>query len=333
MNAAVLLDGLVKEYRHGVRALDGVSLDVARGDAFGLLGPNGAGKTTTIRILVGLLQPTEGRASVLGHDVTTDGDAVRSAVGYAAQGAGLDFDLTVTENLRLRGRLHGLSRADVARRIDELLTDFGLVELADRRAGFLSGGQRRRVDVALALIHSPSVLLLDEPTTGLDPQSRRALWDHVDSLTSDGATLILTTQHMEEADRLCRRVAIIDHGRIIADGSPSALKSAVGEDVLTLTLTSADQPALEQAAQIVGDTCRASATVVGNRLSVRLDDPVRTVAVVLSRLHAAQLTVESMSMAPPSLEDVYLHYTGTAVRPDAAARRGLSAVDVLTLGN
>jgi daunorubicin resistance ABC transporter ATP-binding subunit len=331
MTPAVVMEDVVKEYAGGVRALDGVNLEIAPGEAFGLLGPNGAGKTTTIRILVGLLRATSGSAWVSGHDVVAEGDRVRSLVGYAAQGAGLDLDLTVAENLRLRARLYGLSRRDARQRSEELCEAFGLSDLADRRAGFLSGGQRRRVDLALALVHEPPVLLLDEPTTGLDPQSRRALWEHVESLARSGTTLVLTTQYLEEADRLCNRVVIIDRGRLVAEGTTSALKAAVGEDVLSLVVSGAEERVLGKVGELVGEVTGSTPTIVGSRFTVPVKDPVRSVAAVLGRMAAEQIELESVSLSPPSLEDVYLHYTGTEVRREATARTGLSAVDVIAL--
>src|SRR3954469_13788297 len=223
------VEGLVRVFKKGPRAVDGIDLEVAPGEIYGFLGPNGAGKSTTVLMLTTLLPPTEGRARVAGHDVVREGAAVRRTIGAALQEAALDPFLTGREHMRLQGGLHGLDRTQRERRGNELLERVGLREAADRKVGGYSGGMKRRLDLGLALVHRPRILFLDEPTTGLDLQSRTALWDEVSRLSKeDGVTVFLTTQYLEEADVLADRVGIIDHGRIVAEGTPAALKAEIG---------------------------------------------------------------------------------------------------------
>src|SRR3954451_11426925 len=224
------VEGLVRVFKKGPRAVDGIDLEVAPGEIYGFLGPNGAGKSTTVLMLTTLLPPTEGRARVAGYDVQAEGPAVRRSIGAALQDAALDPFLTGREHMRLQSGLHGLGKEERERRGTELLERVGLMEAADRKVGGYSGGMKRRLDLGLALVHNPRILFLDEPTTGLDPQSRTALWDEVDRLARiDGVTVFLTTQYLEEADRLADRVGIIDHGKIVAEGTPAALKDEIAE--------------------------------------------------------------------------------------------------------
>src|SRR5215204_1556759 len=237
---AVEVHGLVREYKGGIRAVDGLDLAVAAGEIYGFLGPNGAGKTTSVRILTTLLRPTEGTARVAGHDVVSDADAVRRQIGVALQEAAIDPLMTGRELLVMQGALHGLRSGDARRRAKELLERVGLTQAADRRVGGYSGGMRRRLDLALALVHRPRVLFLDEPTTGLDPTSRGALWREVRALNDDGTTVFLTTQYLEEAEQLADRVGIIAKGRLVAEGTPDALKARVGEPLLHVELAEAE---------------------------------------------------------------------------------------------
>jgi ABC-2 type transport system ATP-binding protein len=236
VNQLIEVENLVKVYPDGTRAVDDVTFEVEAGEIFGFLGPNGAGKTTTIRVLVTLLPKTSGQARVAGFEVDRRPEEVRKVIGYAGQFIGIDVDLTGRENLVLQARLHGMSTRDAERRAGELLQLFALTDAADKRAGAFSGGMRRRLDLAQALVHQPPLVFLDEPTTGLDPQTRNALWNHLNELNAEGTTIFLTTQYMEEADRLCRRLSIIDHGKIVVSGSPTELKSSVGGEVVTLSL-------------------------------------------------------------------------------------------------
>src|SRR6185503_1176765 len=231
----ITVDGLVREFKGGIRAVDGIELQVQPGEIYGFLGPNGAGKSTTVHMLTTLLPPTAGSATVAGFDVATQGPDVRRRIGAALQEAALDNFLTGREHFELQGGLHGLSKAQRGSRATELLERVGLTDAADRKVGGYSGGMKRRLDLALALVHRPSILFLDEPTTGLDPQSRSALWDEVRRLaTDDGVTVFLTTQYLEEADVLANRVGIIDHGRIVAEGTPEALKGEHGRSTVEL---------------------------------------------------------------------------------------------------
>src|ERR671925_296479 len=227
------VEGLVREFKKGPRAVDGIDLTVAPGEIYGFLGPNGAGKSTTVHMLTTLLPPTAGSARVAGHDVVKEGAAVRDVIGAALQEAALDPNLTARDHMRLQGALHGMSKAERTRRGDALIDRVGLSDAADRKVGGYSGGMKRRLDLALALLHGPRVLFLDEPTTGLDIQSRAALWDEVSRLArTEGVTVFLTTQYLEEADALADRVGIIDRGRLVAEGTPAALKAEIGRPTL-----------------------------------------------------------------------------------------------------
>jgi ABC-2 type transport system ATP-binding protein len=235
LQPAIVVEDLTKTYADGTEAVRGISLRVRAGESYGILGPNGAGKSTTIGMLGTLVRPTAGRVHVAGHDVVTDAAAVRANIGFAMQTAGVDEFATPTELLVLQGRLHGVSKSEALRRAGLLLELMDLDRVADRRIAALSGGTKRRVDLASALVHLPAVLFLDEPTEGLDPRTRAAVWDTLDQLRERlGVTVVLTTHYMEEAERLCQRVAIIDDGRIVADDTPAALKAAVGADAATL---------------------------------------------------------------------------------------------------
>jgi ABC-2 type transport system ATP-binding protein len=306
---AVETRDLVREYKGGLRAVDGVSLTVAAGGVFGFLGPNGAGKSTTVRMLTTLLRPTSGTARVAGFDVMSDPGAVRRRIGVALQDAAIDPYMTGRELLRLQGVLHGLSRRDCRARADELLGRVGLEDAADRRVGTYSGGMRRRLDLALSLVHEPVVLFLDEPTTGLDPTSRVALWEEVRRLNSEsGTTIFLTTQYLEEADQLADRVAIIDGGRIVADGSPQSLKADIGEPLLTVTAGEGTDP--DDIARVLS---RFGAIIPGsadNGAGVRLPGGSSAMADAVRALDDAGVRFATIDLAEPSLDDVFLKCTG-----------------------
>ena len=320
----VLVDGLVKEYPGGIVAVAGIDFAVARGEFFGFLGPNGAGKSTTMKVLSTLLKKTSGRVVVDGHDVDRDATAVRKTIGFAMQEVGLDDLAAGRDFLVLQGVLYGLKRADARRRADELLALVELVELtavAGRKVGTYSGGMRRRIDLVGALMHSPPLLFLDEPTSGLDPQSRMAIWDHLEDLNAQGVTIFLTTQMMEEAERLCQRLAIIDRGRIVAEGSPRALKSEVGGDVVRVDLDGVDgDPAnAEKAATIARQrTYVESVTASDGSLSIQVEDGSAAAPDLLRVFNENNLPVTNLAIASPTLDEVFLKHTGRTIRAEDA---------------
>jgi ABC-2 type transport system ATP-binding protein len=315
---AIVVDALEKTYPRGVRALDGIRFSVREGEVFGLLGPNGAGKSTTVRILVTLTKPDGGRATVAGHDVVADAGAVRRAIGYVPQASGVDREATGRENLQLQGRLQGLRGAELDRRVDELLELFGLGEKAEALVRTYSGGQKRRLDVATGLVHRPQVLFLDEPTTGLDPEARTAMWEELARLAErERLTILLTTHYLEEADRLAERVAIVSRGRIVVEGRPDALKRELRGDAVTLELANGR-------ADGAADTVRALANVHdvivdGERLHARVEHGAQAVPGILGALDSAGVTVAAVTVSRPSLDDVYLHHTGRDFRSDDQA--------------
>jgi ABC-2 type transport system ATP-binding protein len=311
-HSAIEVHGLSKRFGEVV-ALDGLDLEVPAGTVFGLLGPNGAGKTTLVRVLATLVEPTSGHASVLGHDVVSEPLAVRRRIGLAGQFAAVDAELTGRENLEMIGRLCRLPASDAKSRAEDLLERFGLVDAADRRAGTYSGGMRRRLDLAAGLIGRPPVVLLDEPTTGLDPGSRQELWRIVEELRRDGTTVLLTTQYLDEADRLAQEIAVVDHGRIAAQGTPAHLKSAIGGNVLSVRLAHPSDVAdasVALAELAAGDDARVDAADGEIRLPVA--SPALSVEAI-RRLDARRLEIASVEVQQPSLDDVFLALTGRAV--------------------
>jgi ABC-2 type transport system ATP-binding protein len=305
------VNGLVREFKKGPRAVDGIDLRVEPGEIYGFLGPNGAGKSTTVHMLTTLLPPTAGSATVAGYDIVTDGAAVRDAIGVALQEAALDLLLTGREHMKLQGGLHGLSSEEIVTRGDALLERVGLAEAADRRVGGYSGGMKRRLDLALALIHSPRILFLDEPTTGLDVQSRAALWDEVSGLARrDGVTVFLTTQYLEEADALADRVGIIDRGKLVAEGAPGALKAQIGRPTLeAVPIDTAQKEQLEAVLAGFGDPLPVS----NGSAAVRLTDGTEELADVVRRLDGEGIKVADLQLHAPSLDDVFLAKTGRSL--------------------
>ena len=309
MSTAIMGESLVKHFKE-VRALNGVSFDVPTGTVLGLLGPNGAGKTTAVRILTTILKPDSGRAVVAGHDVATDPESVRRNIGLAGQYAAVDENLTGQENLTLVGRLNHLAKSVATDRARVLLEQFSLSDAANRPARTYSGGMRRRLDLAAALVTRPPVLLLDEPTTGLDPASRQGLWEVIESLVADGTSVLLTTQYLEEADRLANRIVVIDKGLVAAEGTPAELKATLGETTVSLRMRSIDDAnsAIDQLADVGAMAGVADPMLV----SVPLRGGAKTVRDVLNRLEAAGLNVGRLDLQEPTLDDVFLNLTGAS---------------------
>src|SRR4051794_31680088 len=316
---SIVVDKLVREFKKGPRAVDGIDLHVAPGEIYGFLGPNGAGKSTTVLMLTTLLPPTAGTALVGGFDVVREGPKVRSVIGAALQEAALDPLLTGREHLRLQATLQNLPRADRRRRADELLDRVGLVEAGDRKVKGYSGGMKRRLDLAMALVHSPRILFLDEPTTGLDIQSRVALWDEVARLArDDGVTVFLTTQYLEEADSLANRVGIIDHGVIVAEGTPAELKAEVGRP--TVEVVPVDPSEADQVAAVLqrfGEGCGSTKGV-----AARLGSGETDLAEVVRALDQENLEIQTLALHQPTLDDVFLAKTGRSLEGDGGEGRG-----------
>ena len=308
-NSPIVASQLVRHFGSGdnpVRAVDGVDLEVHEGEIFGFLGPNGAGKSTTVRMLTTLLRPTSGTARVAGYDVVREADKVRRSIGVALQDAAIDPLMTGNELLELQAVLYGLAPNSVKTRAGELLERVGLTAAADRRVGTYSGGMRRRLDLALSLIHQPTVLFLDEPTTGLDPMSRMTLWEEVRRLNKEGTTVLLTTQYLEEADQLADRVAIIDGGKIVRQGSPRELKAQVGAPTL---LISVQQSQTETATRVLAEFGELRPTAEGS-LGVGLSAGAGAVTDVVRRLDEAGIRVSHLELNEPSLDDVFAEATG-----------------------
>ncbi len=304
------VESLVRVFKGDVRAVDGIDLRVAPGEIYGFLGPNGAGKSTTVLVLTTLLPPTSGTARVAGLDVVRQGADVRRAIGASLQESALDPFLTGREHMRLQSALHGLAKSDREARGSELLARVGLTEAADRKVNGYSGGMKRRLDLALALLHRPRLLFLDEPTTGLDPQSRAALWDEVRRLAGEGVTVFLTTQYLEEADVLADRVGIIDHGKIVAEGTPTALKAEIGRQ--TVEAIPQDPGERERLAGVLhrfGDETTASAGGVAAQLA----DGAGDLAEIVRVLDSEGIKVADLRVHAPTLDDVFLAKTGRSL--------------------
>jgi len=312
---AIETQQLVREFKKGPRAVDGIDLRVEPGEVYGFLGPNGAGKSTTVHMLTTLLPPTAGRACVAGHNVVDDGPAVRATIGAALQEAALDPFLTGREHMKLQTALHGMRGTDARERSEVLLERVGLSRAADRRVRGYSGGMKRRLDLALALVHRPRILFLDEPTTGLDPQSRTALWEEVQRLASDrGVTVFLTTQYLEEADVLADRVGIIDRGKIVAEGTPEALKGEIGRpSVEAIPQDPAELPRMKEVLSRFGESVTGSP----KGASVRLSGGDAQLAEVVRALDAEQIVIQELQLHAPTLDDVFLAKTGRSLEGEA----------------
>jgi len=303
---AIVVEGLERAFDE-VLAVQGIDLEVDEGEIYGFLGPNGAGKTTTVRMLTTLLLPSAGRATVAGHDVIKEARAVRGSIGVALQEAALDPLMTGRELIRLQATLQGIPSVEGKRRADELLERVDLADAADRRVGTYSGGMQRRLDLAAALVHEPQVLFLDEPTTGLDPVSRKTIWEEVRGLNDDGTTVFLTTQYLEEADQLADNVGIIDSGKIVAEGTPEALKSEVGHPHVELQLA---EGSIAQAEEICAQIGRLLPPKDGKKVLVEVENGAADIPRVVRALDEAGIAVESLELVRPTLDDVFVEKTG-----------------------
>ncbi|NLU80061.1 ATP-binding cassette domain-containing protein [Micromonospora sp. HNM0581] len=327
---AIEAEGLTRSFGE-TRALAGLDLKVPAGAVYGLLGPNGAGKTTAVRVLATLLRPDGGQARVFGHDVVAAADAVRARVSLTGQYASVDEDLTGVENLVLLGRLLGLTKSAARQRAEQLLAAFGLTEAAGRQVKKYSGGMRRRVDIAASILNTPDLLFLDEPTTGLDPRSRNQVWEIVRAVVAHGTTVLLTTQYLDEADKLASRIAVVDHGRVIAEGSPGELKSSVGSGTVHLRLRDADQrPEAERLLQAtLGGPVQVEADAVAITARVGGDgselDASAQAARALGELSRAGIMVDDFSLGQPSLDEVFLALTDRPAVPVTDERDELEA--------
>jgi ABC-2 type transport system ATP-binding protein len=317
---AVEAHDLVKVFPRGnVRALDGVSLQIETGTVLGLLGPNGAGKTTAVRVLSTILEPDSGSATILGHDVVKEPDVIRRLIGLAGQYATVDENLTGRENLRMIGRLSHLSRKVAAQRATQLLDAFRLEDAANRPLKTYSGGMRRRLDLAAALVASPPVLFLDEPTTGLDPSGRQDLWGVIEDLTAEGTTVLLTTQYLEEADRLARDIVVVDHGSVIAQGTPAELKAGLGTSVVAVTLTTVEE--VHRAVPLLTPLTDREPVVDGSIIELTVENGPAVGAEVLRSLDAARIPVGGLALREPSLDDVFLSLTGHKTEAETEEER------------
>jgi len=308
---AIEIEGLVKEF-DGIRAVDGISLEIEYGEIFALLGPNGAGKTTTVSILATLLKPTKGKARVNGYDVVTQASKVRQSIGIVFQDPSLDDRLTARENLDIHGRLYHMKREERKKRIKEVLEMVELLDRADSIVKTFSGGMRRRLEIARGLMHKPRILFLDEPTIGLDPQTRRHIWDYIKKLKNEGVTILLTTHYMEEADQLADRIAIMDGGKIVALGSPAQLKDSVGGDIVKIKCN--DTKAMMEILSSNG----FDAVEIGEEIIIKTKMAEKIIPKIFSL--AGKIEIESIMYKEPSLEDVFIHYTGKAYREEGSTQ-------------
>jgi ABC-2 type transport system ATP-binding protein len=318
----MVVKDLVKKYGEGPPAVQGISFDVRAGEFFGFLGPNGAGKSTTIKILTTLMPKSSGSVSVGGFDVDKEAHRIRKLIGVQSQETALDLDLTGQENLMLQGHLQRMGGQVLEKRVNELLGLVGLEDAAGKRVAFYSGGMKKRLDLATSLIHSPKILFLDEPTTGLDPQSRSAIWSYLKRLNKeDGITIFLTTQYLEEADKLCDRLSIVDHGQIVAQGTPEEMKREIAADAVSLTIADgldlASDNALSEARQILRRIVGVTDVIYsGNGLTVYGKNGAFLVPEIVRALDNAQLKIATISVSTPTLDDVFLKHTGRSIRSE-----------------
>lgn len=322
---SIITDALTKEF-DGLKAVDGINLEIKEGELFGLLGPNGAGKTTTLKMLSTLIKPTSGRASVAGFDVSSQKDHVRESIGMVFQDISLDIELTGKENLDFHARMYGMSRDLRRDRIDEVLKLVALQDKADTFVKHYSGGMQRRLEIARGLMHYPKVLFLDEPTLGLDAQTRRVLWDYIKKLSKkEKITIILTTHYMDEADYLCDRVGIMDLGGIVALGAPDELKDQVGEDLISLKVKNPSN-SVEQA--FTGYDWVNNANLHDDTLDISLKSGEKRIPQIIEASRKASIEIDSVSLRKPTLEDVFLHYTGRTIKGEEAGAKDMAKQDM-----
>jgi daunorubicin resistance ABC transporter ATP-binding subunit len=323
MSDIIKVENLVKVYPGGTRAVDGISFSVSEGEFFGFLGPNGAGKSTTIQVLTTLLKKTSGSATVADYDIDKDAREIRKVIGVQRQETILDGDLTGRENLTLQGHLQRLHGNALKKRVDELLTLVELSDVADKRAAHYSGGMKKRLDLASTLVHKPRVLFLDEPTSGLDPQSRAAIWEHLETLNQDeGVTIFLTTQQMEEADRLCQRLSIIDHGEIIVGGSPVELKHQLGGDTITMSLADGDSDGVRDRSKRIVSGIQGVTKVldIETGLAAYAKNAGALVPDIVRLFDENGIRLTSINVASASLDDVFLQHTGRRIRSEELSK-------------
>jgi ABC-2 type transport system ATP-binding protein len=318
MPETISVQDLVEVYSDGTKAVDGISFEVNEGEFFGFLGPNGAGKSTTIKVLTTLLKKTAGKISVAGFDIEKHPEEIRRVIGVQSQETVVDQDLTGRENMMLEGHLHQMSGDGLKKRVDELLTLVGIADVADKRAGHYSGGMKKRLDLASALVHKPKLLFLDEPTTGLDPQSRAAIWGYLSKLNKEeGITIFLTTQYMEEADKLCGRLYIIDQGKVVASGTPESLKREVGADSITMTLENGGvaTQTKEKAKEVLGAIQGISKVIESDAgITVYARNASLIIADIVRAFDSNKIRLTSVNFASPTLDDVFLQHTGRRIR-------------------
>jgi daunorubicin resistance ABC transporter ATP-binding subunit len=327
----IQVSDLVKTYPDGTKAVKGISFSVEEGQFYGFLGPNGAGKSTTIRILTTILQKTAGSAAVAGFDIDSDAREIRKVIGVQNQDTVLDDDLTGRENLILQGQLQQMHGPELKERANELLKVVDLEDSADKRAGFYSGGMRKRLDLATTLIHNPKLLFLDEPTTGLDPQSRAQIWTYLKQLNEQGITIFMTTQYLDEVDRLCRQVAILDHGEIVANGSPTDLKREIGADAINLgldtTIVNGNNGIKEKAKQVLQNFDGVSNVVDSDTgITVYAKNGTTLVPELVRIFDNAGIRLTSISVSQPTLDDVFLKHTGRRIRPEEVSSANRSSM-------
>jgi ABC-2 type transport system ATP-binding protein len=316
MSDIITVKDLVLVYADGTRAVEGISFSVAKGEFFGFLGPNGAGKSTTIKILTTLLKKTSGTVTIAGHDINTDASAIRKLIGVQSQDTTIDGDLTGRENLMLQGYYQQMSGPGLKNKVNELLQVVGLESVADKRARNYSGGMKKRLDLATALVHDPQILFLDEPTTGLDPQSRNAIWAYLEKINKEGMTIFLTTQYLEEADRLCKRLAIIDFGKIVTSGTPTQLKQEIGADSIKLTIDNCerDKPRAKEFLKSLSGVMDVVDTEPEHCLDVYAKNGELLIPDIVRAFDSIDIRLLSVTLSSPTLDDVFLRHTGRHIR-------------------